>query len=154
MSLPLPLLIRSRPYTVVTGAFLVATLAVPSADRLLRPAPQTPEMPAEVAELLRQAYPALYVVPANGGSPHSGIYVSQRPLPLGRVVKLIRHPDFAHRWEGVVYCERDGWIGRIAPYDLDRWGEHGMRAGPLLFFGDPSLLGDLAPLVGAEGPGR
>jgi hypothetical protein len=27
-----------------------------------------------------------------------------------------------------------------------------MRAGPLLYFGDPRLLADLAPLVGAEGP--
>jgi hypothetical protein len=93
-------------------------------------------------------------VPANGDSPHSGIYVSERPLPLDRIMRLIRHPDFADRWEGVVFCERDGWMSRIAPYDLDRWGEHGLRAGPLLFFGDPRLLADLAPLVGGEGMGR
>ena len=152
--MPLPLLRRPRTYTVVTGAFLVATLAVPSASHLFRPAPRTPETPAEVAELLRQSYPALYVVPANGDSPDSGIYVSERPLPPDRIMRLIRHPDFADRWEGVVYCERDGWMSRIAPYDLDRWGEHGLRAGPLLFFGDPRLLADLAPLVGAEGLGR
>jgi hypothetical protein len=154
MSLPLPLPGRPRSSAVVTGAFLVAILAVPSAGRLLRPAPRTPEMPAEVAELLHQACPALYVVPANGDSPNSGIYVSDRPLPPDRIVRLIRHSDFADRWAGVVYCERDAWMGRVAPYDLDRWGEHGMRAGPLLFFGDPRLLADIAPLVGGEELGR
>jgi hypothetical protein len=45
-------------------------------------------------------------------------------------------------------------MGRVAPYDLDRWGEHGLRAGPLLFFEDPRLLVEIAPLVGGEGLGR
>jgi hypothetical protein len=150
----LPTLLRPRPFTVVTGALLLAILAVPAADRLLRPALRTPETPAEVAELLRQSYPALHVVPANGGTPDSGIYVSERPLPRDRITRLIRHPDFADRWEGVVFCERDGWMSRIAAYDLDRWGGHGMRAGQLLFFGDARLLADIAPIVGGECMGR
>jgi hypothetical protein len=127
---------------------------VPLANLVLRPAPRPPESPTELAEALRQFRPELHVVPANGRDPQSGIYISDRSLLPGRIAKLLRQPERADGWEGVVYCERDLAVSQIGPPDLAGWGEHGMRAGPLLFFGDPRLLADLAPLVGAEGLGR
>jgi len=127
---------------------------VPLANLVLRPAPRPLETPAELAEALRQFRPALHVVPANGRDPQSGIYISVRPLRPGRIAGLVRQPERADGWEGVVYCERDLAVSQIGPPDLAGWGEHGMRAGPLLFFGDPRLLAEIAPLVGADGPGR
>jgi hypothetical protein len=54
----------------------------------------------------------------------------------------------------VVYCEPTR-VGRevLVPDDA-AIGEHGLRAGRLVFFGDPRLLADLAPLVGAAPSGR
>jgi hypothetical protein len=139
---------------VASAAFLASLLAVPLASRLLRPAPRPPETLAELSEALRRFCPALHVVPANGRDPQSGIYISDRPLLPGRIAELLRQPERADGWESVVYCEHDLAVSQIGPPDLAGWGEHGMRAGPLLFFGDPRLLADLAPLVGGEGLGR
>jgi hypothetical protein len=132
--------------------FLVTLLAVPLAYRAFRSVPRPPQTPAELTEALQQFRPALYIVPANGRNPQSGIYISERPLPSARIAKLLRQPQHADRWKGVVYCERYRYGSEICPPYLDDWGDHGLHAGPLLFFGDPRLLEDLAPLVGVEGP--
>jgi hypothetical protein len=131
--------------------FLVTLLAVPLAYRAFRSVPRPPQTPTELTEALGQFRPALHIVPANGRNPQSGIYISERPLSSAQIAKLFRQPQHADRWKGVVYCEHYQKGRAIGPPDLDDWGEHGLRAGPLLFFGDPRLLEDLAPLVGVEG---
>jgi hypothetical protein len=145
---------RPPPRPVVAGAFLVSFLAVPLAGRMLRPAPEPPRTPAELAALLRQHRPALYVLTANTAGPQNGIYVCDRPRPREEVVGLLRRRDRAGRWGGVVYCERIGPEREMPEGELADWGEHAMRAGPLLFFGDPRLLAKIAPLVGGDGTGR
>jgi hypothetical protein len=134
--------------------FLVAVLAVPPACRLLRPVPRPPQTLAELTEVLSGARPSLLVVPAVAGSPENGVYICARPFPPGHFLRLLRHPQLGGRWEGVVHCEHAGAGSRLPEPDIAAWGEYGMRAGPLLFFGDPRLLAEVAPLVGGEGLGR
>jgi hypothetical protein len=150
----MPRLRRPPLRSVVTGGFLVGVLAVPLAGRALRPVCHPPQTPAELAALLRQYRPALHVITANAAGPENGIYVCDRPRLRDEVVGLLRRRDWAGRWGGVVLCEHIGPGREIPARELTEWGEHGMRAGPLLYFGDPRLLADLAPLVGAEGLGR
>jgi hypothetical protein len=143
----------SRSFRLVAfRLFLVTLLAVLPAYRAYHSVPRPPETPAELTEALRQFRPALHIVPANGSNPQSGIYISERPLSRDRIARLIRQPQQAYRWEGVVYCERYQGGSTIGPPDMEAWGEHGLRAGPLLLFGDPRLLEDFAPLIGVEGP--
>ena len=145
---------RTPPRPVVAGAFLVSFLAVPWAGRALRPVPQPPETPAELAGLLRRHRPALHVIPANTVGPENGIYVCDHPRPREEVTGLLRRRDWADRWGGVVLCERVGPGREVPERELADWDGHGLRVGPLLFFGDPRLLAEIAPLVGADGPGR
>ena len=148
----MPSLRRAPPSWVITGAFLVSLPVLPLTGRALRPTPEPPATPAELAAVLRESRPTLYVIPANSSGPQNGIYVCERPRSHNEVLGLVRQREYAGRWQGVVYCERIGWENEIAGDDLAAWGEHGMRAGPLLFFGDPRLLAEIAPLVGTEGP--
>ena len=142
---------RPPPGPIVWFVFLLGILAVPPACRLLRPVPRPPQTLAELTEVLSQARPSLLVVPAVADSPEDGVYVCTRPFPPGHFHRLLRQPELGGRWEGVVYCERAGAWSRIPEPDIAAWGEYGLRAGPLLFFGDPRLLADLAPLVGDTG---
>jgi hypothetical protein len=150
----MPPLRRPPSPPVLTGAFLVTVLALPLANRALRPVPEPPESCDELAGQLRQCRPTLHVIPANSRGPENGVYICERPQSQDHLWGLHRCREYAEKWTGVVYCERIGAEREVPTRELVDWGEHGMRAGRLLFFGDPRLLADLAPLVGVEGAGR
>src|SRR6516162_251935 len=128
---------RRTSRLAASGAVLATLLAVPLAGRTLRPVTAPPETPVELAELFRRHRPDLHVIPANTTGPDNGIYICERPRPRDQVLALPRQPAFAGRWGGVVCCERVAPMREVAAGELAAWGEHGMRAGPLLFFGDP-----------------
>jgi hypothetical protein len=150
----MPSLRRPPSPPVLTGAFLVTVLAVPLANRALRPAPEPPETCHALADLLRQSRPALQVIPANNRGLENGVYICEHPQSQDQLWARPRAREYAGRWAGLVHCERIGAQREIPERELADWGEHGLRAGRLLFFGDPRLLADIAALVGAEGPGR
>jgi hypothetical protein len=139
---------------VLTGAVLVTVLAVPLANRALRPAPEPPETCHALAYLLRQSRPALYVIPANSRGPENGVYICEHSQSQDQLWGLPRSREYADRWAGVVHCERVGAQREMPERELASWGEHGLRAGRLVFFGDPRLLADIAPLVGVDRSGR
>jgi hypothetical protein len=120
--------------------FLGSIAAVPLGYRMLRPPEQAPRTLVELADQIRQSAPHLYVVLLRDSMPDEGLYFCERPWPRERLQHLVRARELGHRWQGVVYCERVGRTARIPPEQLVGWGEYGMRIGPLLFFGDPTLL--------------
>jgi hypothetical protein len=120
--------------------FAVCAAAVPLAHRLLHPRADRPRTLAELADLLRQSDPPLYMVPMAEHDPEGGFYLCEHPQQRERLQFLRRLPESTDRWRGVVYCEWNRRLGEITEDELGRWGEHGMRIGPFVFFGDPALL--------------
>jgi hypothetical protein len=140
---------RPPPAWILVGAFLASLPALPLADRALHPAPEPPRDCGELADLVRQHRPALHIVLVNENSPEHGVYLCASPPRRDRLLRLLRAREYAGRWNGVVFCERAGEGREMRVQDFGAWGEYALRAGPLLYFGDPRLLADLAPLVGA-----
>jgi hypothetical protein len=130
------------------AALLASTGIVPLAYPLLRPSVPPPDTLTELTELLRQSDPLLHAVAATGLSLEGGVYFCDRPLPRERLRRLLRASEHAHRWRGVVYCERSGGLAPIREEHLRSWGEHAMRIGPLVFFGDPVLLRRIEMAIG------
>jgi hypothetical protein len=122
-------------------AFALCAAAVPLVHRLLHRHADRPRTLAELAELLRQSDPPLYAVPMADHDPEVGFYLCERPRPREQLQWLRRAAEQGDRWRGVVFCERGGWLGDIEEGEWQRWGEHGMRIGPFVLFGDPALLG-------------
>jgi hypothetical protein len=94
----------------------------------------------EFTELLSQAEPKLYVVPATSHCPKKGVWVSQHPLSDEEASWLLRVPEHAHRWQGIALCEMP-IESFLTPDEVrESWGELHMQLGPILCFGDPVLL--------------
>jgi hypothetical protein len=83
----------------------------------------------------------LHAVPAPAwGDVEDGVYLCASPRERGDLQKLPRLARLAGRWQGVVFCQREGTGAPLTPDDLASWGEHGMVAGSFVLFGDPQLL--------------
>jgi hypothetical protein len=119
--------------------FALCAAAVPLAHRLLHPHADPPRTLTELAELLRQSEPPLYVVPMTDHGPETGFYLCERPRPRQQLQRLWRAAEHGDSWRGVVFCEMAGQSGSIAGDKLGHWGEYGMQVGPFVFFGDPDL---------------
>jgi hypothetical protein len=132
------LLRKPLPLWTSVVIFALPAAATPLACRLLRPPNAPPRTLTELTERLSRAEPELYVIPVTPNVPESGVWVCERPLSREQLSRLRRVPEHAYRWRGVVFCERAGELTEVQ--DTRTWGEHGMHAGPLLFFGDPALL--------------
>ena len=132
---------RLLPRWSLVIAFALCAAVVPLAHRLLHPHADPPRTLAELADLLRQSEPSLYVVPMTDHDPEAGLYLCERPRPRERLQQLRRLPESADRWRGVVYCEWNRRLGEIEEDELGRWGDYGLRIGPFVLFGDPNLLG-------------
>lgn len=134
---------KPLPLWIVVSLFVVSIVAVPLACRLLRRPSEPPRTLTELTQWLSQAEPELYLVPQHNGL-EDGVWISQRPRSPEQLRGLPRHPQFANRWPGVVYCQKaitlGGEAAEVEEMELQRWGEYGRRIGPLLFFGDPALL--------------
>jgi hypothetical protein len=122
-------------------AFVLCAVAVPLAHRLLRPHADSPRTLVELADLLRQSDPPLYLVPMADHNLEVGFYLCERPRPREQLQWLQRAAEHGDRWRGVVFCERAHHLGEIEENEWQRWGEHAMRIGPFVLFGDPALLG-------------
>jgi hypothetical protein len=131
-----------RPWTrwALAIAFAVCAAAVPLAHRLLHRHAEPPRTLAELAALLRQSEPPLYVVPMTDLGPEAGFYLCERPRPREELQWLWRAAEHGERWRGVVFCERGVHLGEIEESEWQRWGEYGLRLGPFVLFGDPALL--------------
>jgi hypothetical protein len=122
-------------------AFALCAAAVPLAHRLLRPRADPPRTLAELAELLRQSEPPLYVVPMTDHGPEAGFYLCEQPRSREQLQWLRRAAEQGERWRGIVFCEMNRSLGEIEENEWQRWGAYGMRRGPFVLFGDPALLG-------------
>jgi hypothetical protein len=123
-------------------AFALCAAAVPLTHRLLHPRAEPPRTLAQLAELLRRSEPPLYVVPMTDYGPETGFYLCEQPRSREQLQLLRRAAEQGERWRGIVFCERARHLGgEIEDSEWQRWGEHGMRIGPFVFFGDPALLG-------------
>jgi hypothetical protein len=121
--------------------FLMAIVMVLLSRQLLRPPTEPSLTLTELTELLSQNTPELHMVPVRKDALEEGIYLCTQRQPLEQLAFLPRNSIGAGRWQGVVYCEgvtHDDF--GIEEHELQSWGEHGMRVGPLLLFGDPAVL--------------
>lgn len=135
---------RTLSLWIIVSVFFVTAAMVPLSRRLLRRPADPPSTLAELSKLLSGEAPSFYVVPVNKDHLESGIYICTQPQPLEQLMWLLRSPKAVRtsrhgKWQGVAYCERLGTMS-LVDYKLQTWGEHGMRIGSLLFFGDPQLL--------------
>jgi hypothetical protein len=135
----------------VGAAFVLCAAAVPLGHRLLHRHAEPPRTLVELAALLRQSEPPLYAVPMTDQDPEVGFYLCEQPRPREQLQQLRRLAEHSDRWRGVVFCEMDGYQGgEIGESDWQRWGEHGMRIGRFVLFGDPALLGRIRQAIPAE----
>jgi hypothetical protein len=79
--------------------------------------------------------------------PEVGFYLCERPRPREQLQWLPRAAEHGDRWRGVVFCERGGHLHDIEESEWRRWGEHAMRIGPFVLFGDPILLGRIRQAI-------
>jgi hypothetical protein len=138
---------KSIPRWMYVGLFLGSVVLVPLLYHLARRPVSSPSTPTELTVLLAQRAPSLYVISEVEHRPECGIYICTQPQLREQLSWLVRNPlilgtSRIGKWEGVVFCEKveklPGW--KIEEHVLQSWGQHGMQIGPLLFFGDPSLL--------------
>lgn len=142
------------PLWIVVGIFLAAVMAVPMTCRL-RSRPTLPPMDTELrtltelAELLSQEAPDLRVVPmAKYGSLESGMYLCNDSRSWEQLASVTRSDKDAHKWQGAVFCEREGGdISSIPERDIETWGEHALHLKPFLLFGDPELLQRIEKII-------
>jgi hypothetical protein len=131
-------------------AFVLCAVAVPLAHWLLHRQADSPRNLVELAELLRQSDPPLYIVPMADHSPEVGFYLCERPRPREQLQWLRRAAEHGDRWRGVVFCEMNRSLGEIEENEWQRWGEYAMRIGPFVFFGDPPLLGRIRQAISPD----
>lgn len=132
---------RTLPRWPLVMTFALCAAAVPLAHRLRHRHTDPPRTLAELAACLRQSDRPLYVVSMAEHDPEAGLYLCEQPRSRERLQLLHRFPEYGDRWRGVVFCERDGYLGgEIGESEWQRWGEYGLRIGPFVFFGDPALL--------------
>ena len=105
--------------------------------------PNRPEPPADVPALisrLKDKGVRLTVVPMrDNGDLRAGVYLVDGPAPervLRRWLCRVPESERAAQWAGVVFVEASPNPSVLE----DSWGDHGLRVGDLLFFGDPELL--------------
>jgi hypothetical protein len=140
----------TRPNTVRARAGLWLAAAAVAASALVtrcpsrRPAP-APDLleswgVADMRARLGERLPHLVqTADAADGSFEAGFYLTAAPASWEALNHLPRTPERAGRWRGVAHCRRYGVERPVA----DGWGEHGLAAGPFLFFGDPELLAQI-----------
>jgi hypothetical protein len=136
------------PLWIVVTIFLAAVTAVPLTcglrSRSATSPPTVTELRTltELGEVLSQAAPELRVVQmAKYGSLERGFYLCTDARSWGRLASVLRNEREADKWQGVVYCERQGGnISSIPEREIQLWGELAMQIEPFLFFGDPHLL--------------
>jgi hypothetical protein len=109
--------------------------------------PATPATLTELCDRLHRSAPDLWVVQGTDRSAENGVYVCTLPHARADLVALFRSSQEAEHWRGIVFCERAGVYSRIFDSSWEDWGEYCMQIGPLLFFGDPSLLQRLRLLL-------
>jgi hypothetical protein len=128
-------------------AFVLCAVAVPLAHRLLHRHTDPPHTLTELADLLRQSDPPLYVVPMTDHGLETVFYFCERPQPREQLQLLRRAVEQGDRWRGIVYCERNVSLGEIEMNEWQHWDDYGMRIGPFVLFGDPALLGRIRQAI-------
>jgi hypothetical protein len=123
-------------------AFLLPRLRAPKAPPAAPGDWQVPDLLARLeARGLR-----LHAVPTSRatGDLRMGAYLCERERPWEDLAGLPTGPAHAARWRGVVLVT--GPFGPLAPLPEEEagWGENGLRAGPFVFFGDATLLRQIA----------
>jgi hypothetical protein len=132
---------RPLPSWLLAAVFATSMASVPlTVQALRRPIAPPPRTIAELMTLLHQSDPPLYAVSMTDLSPEVGVYFCERLQPRQQLQHLHRVPECAGRWRGVVFCGREDRLGETSEVQLHDWGEHAMRIGSFLFFGDPALL--------------
>lgn len=135
---------------VCVSLFVLSVGTVPLVRRGLHESASSPQTLAELAQLISQDVPSLYVITVIEDQPASGIYICTQPQPREQLFRLPRGSEMACKckWQGVVFCEIDSNLfGVIEEHIIEGWREYSMRIGPLLFFGDPVLLQKLHKLI-------
>jgi hypothetical protein len=90
-------------------------------------------------------------VPTRRGDPRWGAYLCERERPWEELVVLPLRAERAGRWRGVVLVLPAAAPLRVPAEDVDGWGRNGLRAGPLLCFGDEALLRRIAEALARQG---
>ncbi len=83
------------------------------------------------------------VSPSSNGPWEYRVFLTKtdkRWLDLNDQMRVTEQID---RWQGTVYCERVG-APELQREQLALWGEYGLEVGPFLFFGDPTMLAEIA----------
>jgi hypothetical protein len=133
---------------------LLAALFALRAGRPWEPDPTgpEPEVPAaavpsdfDYPQLLKRLEAeglGLHVVAAlPTGDLGRGFYLSERPHTRESIGLPPRIPAGISRWAGVVYVEPWNENSENFVLEIEGWGACGLRAGRLILFGDPRVLG-------------
>jgi len=121
--------------------FLAAAVLVPLTYQLQRHQHKLPDTLPALIEQLQALHPSWQFEPAVGDPALChGAYLMQAgyvkdywPPP--------RFPKYDRYWRGLVFIQLDG--GSHARFDnahVASWGEHGVRLGRFVFYGDPGML--------------
>jgi hypothetical protein len=134
---------------VCVSLIVLSAGTMPLVRRPLHQPASSLQTPTELAQLISQDAPSLYVISVLEHQPESGIYICTKPQPREQLFRRLRGSEVAckREWQGVVFCEKHGNLCSIGEDVIEAWGEHGKRIGPLLFFGDPVLLQRLHKLI-------
>src|SRR5579875_1180759 len=117
------------PMWISVGMLLATAAAIPLTSRSPHPRTDPPRSLREFKELLSHAEPNLYIVPAFTHCPERGVLVSERPLRQDQAYRLLRVPEYAHRWQGIILCEQPPQHFCTLEEVRESWGEHGMQIG-------------------------
>jgi hypothetical protein len=132
---------KPLPLWIGVSLFVGAIVTIPLISQSRHRPVAWPGTLMELTELLSHDAPELYVAAVREDCKEEGIYICTQPQPREQLRWLQRNSLGAVRWQGIVHCariRRGGFV--IEEHELQSWGEHGMRIGSLLFFGDPTLL--------------
>ena len=68
------------------------------------------------------------------------VYLCDHPRDLAELHRLVRAPEGASEWVGVVYADYAPPVDALDDRTTHDWGRFGLRVGDWVFFGGPGLL--------------
>jgi hypothetical protein len=88
----------------------------------------------------------LHAIPTDRttGNFRHGAYLCGGDRNWEEVSRLLPRPEYAAEWKGVVFVVSSRSLSASPAHEVETWGANGLRAGPLVLFGDEELLRKVA----------
>jgi hypothetical protein len=96
------------------------------------------DIPQLAAHLNRNGVPVRLRLVSETTPVVSSAYLTTTAKEWDDLNRLMKEPKRLSEWRGTLYCERVG--KNASSYLLEQWGDHCLKIGPFLFYGDAELL--------------